>query len=342
MMRNGSAGTANRWDSGLRSSSVGIAGVSYRLPETALDLVELDDRGMLRSSPETLSAFGFHRVRIAGEETSLEMALAAAEDLLGETAVDPDEIGLVIHAGALASSSVLAADPGPGGGVLHLSDVADFFAYPVSRIQTELGLTRAAGLGVGQQACATLFAAIRVGRAMLIAEPEIGAVLCVAADRFPAHARREMIYNVVSDGACAALLRREWPVDRILACGNVTKGALWDAAAMENEIVAAYFPTARTVIEDTLRRARLEIDDIDWIVPHNVSLRSWEILLGLLEVPREKLFADNIARVGHTVASDALLNLRDLLDTGRVRPGDRLLLFTFGYGLNWSCIVVEH
>jgi 3-oxoacyl-[acyl-carrier-protein] synthase-3 len=81
---------------------------------------------------------------------------------------------------------------------------------------------------------------------------------------------------------------------------------------------------------------------VDWIVPHNVSLRSWEILLGLLDLPREKLFADNIARVGHTVASDNLLNLRDLLDSGRVRDGDRLLLFTFGYGLNWSCLVVEH
>ncbi|HYO45867.1 MAG TPA: 3-oxoacyl-[acyl-carrier-protein] synthase III C-terminal domain-containing protein, partial [Gemmatimonadota bacterium] len=66
------------------------------------------------------------------------------------------------------------------------------------------------------------------------------------------------------------------------------------------------------------------------------------ILLGLLGLPREKLFSDNIARVGHTIASDNLLNLRDLLDSGRVRNGDRLLLFTFGFGLHWSCMVVEH
>jgi 3-oxoacyl-[acyl-carrier-protein] synthase-3 len=177
---------------------------------------------------------------------------------------------------------------------------------------------------------------------MLLAEPDLGMALCVAADRFPSHAPREMVYNVVSDAACAALLRRDAPRNRILACGHVTKGALWDAGEMENEIIAAYFPTARTVVHETLARAGLEPADIDWIVPHNVSLRSWEILLGLLGLPRDRLYADNIARVGHTIASDGLLNLRDLLDSGGVRQGDRLLLFTFGYGLNWSCIVVEH
>ncbi|MGH7571597.1 MAG: 3-oxoacyl-ACP synthase III family protein [Gemmatimonadota bacterium] len=324
------------------NTRVGIAGVTYRLPSTVLQLDELHARGSLRSAPEMLAGFGFQQVHIADTESAVEMAMSAVDLLLGETGVDPEEIGAVLYAGALASSSSLPADPSLDGAALHLPEVMDLFKYPVSRIQAEFGLTRATAIGVNQQACASLFSAIRIGRDMLLAEPDIRAVLCVAADKFPAHAPREMIYNVISDAACAALLRKDRPHDRILACGHVTKGAFWDASEMENEIIAAYFPTARTVIHETLGRAGLALDDIAWIVPHNVSLRSWEILLGLLELPRERLFADNIARVGHTIASDSFLNLRDLLDSGRVRNGDRLLLFTFGYGLNWSCIVVEH
>lgn len=324
------------------AAPVRIAGVAYRLPDTVVDLEELHARGKLESAPGTLAAFGFRRAHLAERESHVEMAFRAVDDLLRETDAQADEIGLVLYASALASSSTLVSDPAPDGAAFHLPEVTDFFAYPVSQIQAEFGLTRATALGVNQQACASLFSAIRIGRSMLLAEPELGAVLCVAADRFPPHVPREMTYNIVSDGASAALLRRGWSHDRILACGHVTKGALWDAAGMENEIIAAYFPTARTVILETLCQAGLGMDDIAWIVPHNVSLRSWEILLGLLEFPREKLFADNIARVGHTIASDVLLNLRDLLDSGRVRDGDRLLLFTFGYGLNWSCIVVEH
>jgi 3-oxoacyl-[acyl-carrier-protein] synthase-3 len=321
--------------------TIGIAGVTYRLPSTALLLDELHARGRLRSAPEMLAGFGFRQAYVAETESAVEMAIGAVGDLLAETSVDPDEIGVVLYAGALASSSTLASDPSPDGAALHLPDVTDLFKYPVSRIQAEFGLTRATAVGINQQACASLFSAIRIGRDMLIVEPDLRAALCVAADRFPTHAPREMIYNVISDGACAALLRRNEDRNRIVACGHVTKGALWDASGMENEIIAAYFPTARTVIEATLERAGLAIGDIDWIVPHNVSLRSWEILLGLLGLPPEKLFSDNIARVGHTIASDNLLNLRDLLDSGRLREGDRLLLFTFGYGLHWSCMVVE-
>jgi len=321
--------------------TIGIAGVTYRLPSIARTLDDLDARGALRSAPAVLAGFGFERAWVAESETALELAMGAVGDLLAETDADPDEIGVILYAGALTSSSTLATDSSSDGAALHLPDVMDLFKYPVSRIQAEFGLTRATAVGVDQQACASLFSAIRIGRDMLVAEPELRAVLCVAADRFPTHAPREMIYNVVSDAACAALLRKDWRGNRILACGHVTKGALWDASEMENEIIAAYFPTARTVIRETLERAGLSIDDIDWIVPHNVSLRSWEILLGLLDFPREKLFAENIARVGHTIASDNLLNLRDLLDSGRVREGERLLLFTFGYGLHWSCMVVE-
>jgi 3-oxoacyl-[acyl-carrier-protein] synthase-3 len=322
--------------------TIGIAGVTYRLPSTALALDELHARGSLRSAPDMLADFGFRQAYVAESESALELALGAVGDLLEETGVDPEEIGVVLYAGALASSSVLAPNCSPDGAALHLSDVMDLFQYPVSRVQAEFGLTRATAVGIDQQACASLFSAIRIGRDMLIAEPDLRAALCVAADRFPAHAPREMIYNVISDAACAALLRKDWPRDRILACGHVTKGAFWNISEMENEIIAAYFPTARTVIHETLGRAGLELDDIDWIVPHNVSLRSWEILLGLLGLPREKLFSDNIARVGHTIASDNLLNLRDLVDSGRVRDGNRLLLFTFGFGLHWSCMVVEH
>lgn len=323
------------------SPTIGIAGAAYRLPDTVLGLEELHALGSIRSAPATLAGFGFGQAHVAETESALEMAMSAVGRLLAETGVAPEEVGVVLYAGALTSSSTLAADPGPSA-ALHLPELTDLFEYPVSRIQAEFDLTHAAAVGVNQQACASLFSAIRIGRDMLLAEPDLRVALCVAADRFPTHAPREMIYNVISDAGCAVLLRKDWPHDRILACGHVTKGALWDASAMESEIIAAYFPTARTVITDTLERAGLGIDDVDWIVPHNVSLRSWEILLGLLELPREKLFADNIARVGHTVASDNLLNLRDLLDSGRVRDGDRLLLFTFGYGLNWSCLVVEH
>ena len=139
----------------------------------------------------------------------------------------------------------------------------------------------------------------------------------------------------------AMLVRRAATRNRIIATHQVTKGAFWDSGSLENEIIAAYFPTARTVIEDTLRKASLSLADIDWVIPQNVSLRSWEILLGLTAIPRERLWCRNIARIGHTLAGDNFINLRDAVSDGSVRPGDRLLLFSYGYGAHWTALALE-
>ena len=78
------------------------------------------------------------------------------------------------------------------------------------------------------------------------------------------------------------------------------------------------------------------------IVPHNVSRRSWEILLRLTDLPAERLYADNIATKGHVISGDNFINLKDAAAEGRLRAGDRLLLFNFGFGASWSCMLVEH
>ncbi|MGH7713048.1 MAG: 3-oxoacyl-ACP synthase III family protein [Gemmatimonadaceae bacterium] len=324
------------------ASHVGIDAAAYWLPPQRLTLDELNQRGLLRSSPEALASFGFHQVRVAEAESHVDMALNAARGLLCEGIVDPEEIDFVFFAGGLTSSSTMMRAPAPDGAVLQMRTVSEFFQYPVSYLQSELGLANAAVSGIDQQGCASMFSAMRMARAILASEDDKRAVLCVSADRLPAGVPREMVYNAISDGAAAVLLRRGAARNKIIACHQITKGVMWETSSLEHEVVAAYFPTARSVILDTLRRARLTLDDIRWIIPHNVSLRSWEILLGLLGVPREKLFSENIARVGHTIAADNVINLRDATDAGLLASGDLLLLFTFGYGLNWSCMIVEH
>lgn len=323
-------------------TTVGIDAVSYYLPASAPTLAELEQRGALRGPASTLAGFGFHQARVAESESHVDMAMHAVRALLDETGTSPDDIDLVLYAGALTSSSTMECAPAPAGSVLQMRDFMDFFKYPVSKLQSELDFANASVAGIDQQGCAAIFSAIRLARATVLSEDDVRTVLCVSADRLPHGASREVVYNLVSDGACAMLVRRDATRNTIRATHQVTKGAFWDAGSLENEIIAAYFPTARTVIDDTLRKAGITLNDIRWVIPHNVSLRSWEILLGLTGIPREKLFSENISRVGHTIAADNFINLRDATDAGLLRKGDLLLLFTFGYGLNWSCMVLEH
>jgi 3-oxoacyl-[acyl-carrier-protein] synthase-3 len=91
-----------------------------------------------------------------------------------------------------------------------------------------------------------------------------------------------------------------------------------------------------------LAKARTNLGELAWIIPHNVSRRSWEILLGLLGISRERLFDENISAIGHIIAADNFINLKDAADRGKINRGDKLLLFNFGFGANWGCMLLEH
>ncbi len=322
----------------------GIESIAAYLPAAVATVDDLHRRGLVRGSRETLKAFGFDTVHLAGEESNLDMAIAAAEKLLDENDIDRDEIGVVLYAAALNSSSTLWND-GPGsarGPVLSFDSVPDLFKYPASVLQSALDLRNASVVGINQVGCVSMFAALRAARALLLSEEDLRSVLCVAADKFPAGHPRDLAYNLVSDGSCAALVRRGASRNRIIACAQVTKGSLWNSEEFENEIIASYFPTAAALIERTLCRAGLKIEDVALVIPHNVSLRSWEILGRLIGCPTDRIYTENIARIGHTIASDTLINLSRATDAGLIKKGDSLLLFTFGYGSNWACMIVEH
>jgi 3-oxoacyl-[acyl-carrier-protein] synthase-3 len=259
------------------------------------------------------------------------LGLRAARKLLGVASVDPESVDAIFYVGATPISHAVVT-----------SDRRSAFNYPVAYLQYELELTGAVATGVSQLGCAGLMTAVSMARNFLIANESASRVLCVSSDVFPAGSRREMIYNVISDGACALLVEKGAGKNRILDYRQVTKGYYWDLTTKKNEIAAAYFPTARAIMQDTLRDCGIDWSSVGLILPHNVSLRSWEILLGLIGAPAEKLFGANIARFGHVIAADNFINLRDAEDTGRVQPGDKLLLFTFGFGANWACMLLEH
>ena len=318
-----------------------IRGIAYVYASPARSVRELAAVGALESEPELLERFGFARVHVATEESPFDLARVAASRLLDEQAVDPADVGLLVYGGTPSTMAFSSADDAAAGAAALCT--ADRFRFPATRLQFELGLDGAAVLALDQLACTTLFGAVRVARAMMVAEG-IDRALCVASEFYPARAGREAIYNCTSDAACALLLERNGDAsgrNRIVGAATITKGYYWDAAALRDEIVASYFPTAVHAIGRTLASAGWRAEEVDWVIPHNVSVRSWDVLLRLARLDGARLWSRNVARRGHALAGDNFVNLRDALEEGALRPGDRALLFSYGYGAHWTGLAVE-
>jgi len=319
-------------------STPAIASISYVFPERSRTVGELAGDRQLNSSAATMESFGFGKVHVAVTETPYELALAASTRLLDESRVDRDSIGLLIYGGTPGSMSFAAQTDAEeaASGLCTMSR----FKFPATRLQYDLGLHNAWPFAVDQLSCTTLLGAARLARSLCLTEG-IERALCVSSEFFPANAGREAIFNCTSDAACAVLIERNGTRNRLVSATNVTKGYYWDVEALRDEIVASYFPTARHVLLRTIADAGWEPADVDWIIPHNVSMRSWQILSSLVRLPRARLFSDNIVRHGHTLAGDNFINYRDALDGGCIQPGQRVVLFSYGFGAHWTGIAVE-
>ena len=89
-----------------------------------------------------------------------------------------------------------------------------------------------------------------------------------------------------------------------------------------------------------LDQAGLAIEDIACIIPHQANLRIIEAIADRLGISREKMFV-NLDRYGNTSAAAVAIALDEANRSGRIKPGDYVLMVVFGGGLTWASTVIE-
>lgn len=302
------------------------------LGEQALSVEEVGRRGLLHSEPAHFREAGFELQRVCEPHTTcLDLARRVCEPLRAEL----QGVGGIVYHSALPINSQQPLS----GGAAQSREIRQLADFPASHLQAELGLPDAFVLGVTQQACTGFFGALRVARALLLAEPELSALLCVTADRVPEGWLRESTYNPLSDGAIACVASKRVSGFKVLAIHQLTNGAL--ALASADELVGSYFTYTHRLIVETLAKAELTLADIAWIVPQNLAASAWSVLASLLRFAPERVLCASRAQAGHLVSGCNFLNLLEGLGSGVFAAGDRILLPIAGYGLNWQCLILE-
>jgi len=82
------------------------------------------------------------------------------------------------------------------------------------------------------------------------------------------------------------------------------------------------------------------VSDVDLIIPHQANLRILRALAERLKIPTDKVFV-NIDRYGNSSAATVPLALDQAVRSGRIQPGDKIILTAFGGGLTWGSSFVH-
>ena len=306
--------------------------IAYALGDRAETVEQAVARGVTRSGIQGFREGGFLQHHVCSESVNAyDLARCAVERI----PIRPQEIDALIYATALPGNACLG-DPGA---FSRTRDVKDLMHFAASELQAEFGLSHASVFGLDQQACTGALGALRLARNLIAAEPDVRSVLCVTADRFPGNALYEQAYNLISDGAAACVVSARRSGFRILACHAITNGAF--ARASDDETVGTFFNYTLAAIRGALSKAGLGIDGIDWIVPQNTHAKAWRILASQLAFDPARIYFPALGTAGHVISADNLINLKALAGSGALRPGETVLLFMAGYGLNWQCLILE-
>ena len=101
-------------------------------------------------------------------------------------------------------------------------------------------------------------------------------------------------------------------------------------------------PAVRTMAaqaERALERAGIGKDDVALVVPHQANLRIIEAFGRELGMPAERVYV-NIDRYGNMGAATVPVALDEAIEKGRIAPGDRVLLVSFGAGATAGAAVL--
>lgn len=99
----------------------------------------------------------------------------------------------------------------------------------------------------------------------------------------------------------------------------------------------------RVVVESAERAlsdAGVGVDEISMLVPHQANLRIIQAACQRLGIPEDRT-AVVIDRYGNTSSASIPLALDHVVQAGRVRDGDLLLLTGFGGGMSWASAVLR-
>lgn len=296
---------------------------------------------------------GITERRIATSESGLDLAVSAAKIALeGE---NYDDIGLVIVATVTPDKLV------PSMGAL---------------VKKELGLANAVAFDIST-ACSGFIYGIWIAEA-LIKSGMVGGVKCVRTNTINKALiiGVERLSRIVDwtdrstcilfgDGAGAALLENNPQEKGILSsfvknyddttdsltCGmEFLKTPFTDdsldnpekqSLSMHGSQVFKFAVNAiGEVMEKSLELAGLTADDIAYYVPHQANLRIILSAAKKFKQPIEK-FQISLNETGNVSAASVPMALYDIIDTGKIKKGDKIMLMGFGGGLSAGAIIFE-
>ncbi|WP_433626934.1 3-oxoacyl-ACP synthase III family protein [Chryseobacterium cucumeris] len=94
------------------------------------------------------------------------------------------------------------------------------------------------------------------------------------------------------------------------------------------------------LVKETLEVNSMTMDDIDHFVFHQANSFMLNYLRKKTKIPAEKFYID-MEKTGNTVSATIPIALKNMMDKGMLKQGDKVLMAGFGVGYSWGATIME-
>lgn len=143
-----------------------------------------------------------------------------------------------------------------------------------------------------------------------------------------------------SDGSQANLLHIPAGGSAIPPSADSINSGLHYVQMEGSEVFKAAVRTMGDAIIEVTKRARIKVEDIDCLIPHQANLRILNSVSERTGIPLEKIFI-NLDRYGNMSAASTPVALYEAVQKGRVEKGSNIVLVAFGSGLTWAACTIR-
>src|SRR5213075_131367 len=323
--------------------TVSIIGTGSYVPEKILTNADLS-RIVDTSDDWITTRTGIKERRIAAkDENTSDMATKAALKALEQGKIKPEEVDLILV--ATATPDML-------------------FPATACFVQKKIGAKNAACLDISA-ACAGFLFGIEIAQ-QFITSHTYDTVLVIGAEKLTSITNWTDRYTCVlfGDGAGAAVLRHRGSAHGVISTHIGSDGQYSDILFMPGggsrcpitrdnvdlnlatihmtgkEVYKQAVTAMLNAAKKALEQAGLSIEDIACVIPHQANVRIIEAIADRLRIPLDRFYV-NLDRYGNTSAAAVAIALDEANRSGRIKPGDYILMVVFGGGLTWASTIIE-
>ena len=279
------------------------------------------------------------RYTASAEETVLELAVKASEKLLKK--IDKNEIDFILF-----------CTQSPD---YHLPTTACI-------LQDRLGLRKNIGALDFNLGCSGFVYGLSIAKG-LIATGAAQNILLVTAETYTKYLRKSDKSNrtIFGDGAAATLIQKDETKENFQFILG-TDGSGYDNLIVRNgggrnrinneeeagnclymngqNIFIFTIEKIPVLVKEILEKNNLTENDVDYYVFHQANAHILRRQREILDIPAGKFYI-NLEKYGNTVSSTIPIALKDALETGKIKRGQKIMLVGFGVGLSWGATIVE-